>query len=286
MRRHPEFGNSWWAKRWRSVLESFGWSSRLQSGRIYARLGNVTRVVIDKGIVMAEVSGSQARPYRVTIKVKTLAVFDWNQVIDKLLERPLFMAKLLAGEMPSDIHEAFSDVHLSLFPDSETDFQTNCSCPDWANPCKHIAAVYYKVGQAFDENPFLIFALRGMGKSEILARLRERWTVDAPLEDDDVEMEVPAQTIDSVETLLWESVTAGTFWSMGPEIATTELHLHGQGAVPRTLPMVWGPPHFIDNVSPRAGREMVSLLADILQSASVRAKTAVLDNEDAPKQPS
>lgn len=164
MRRHPEFGNSWWAKRWRSVLESFGWSSRLQSGRIYARLGNVTRVVIDKGIVMADVSGSQARPYRVTIKVKTLAVFDWNQVIDKLLERPLFMAKLLAGEMPSDIHEAFSDVHLSLFPDAETDFQTNCSCPDWANPCKHIAAVYYKVGQAFDENPFLIFALRGMGR--------------------------------------------------------------------------------------------------------------------------
>lgn len=280
MKRSGGFGSSWWARRWQGVLESFGWSSRLQRGRTYARNGRVVSVTVDKGIVMAKVSGSRARPYQVTIKMKPLSVPDWSRVIDKLLERPLFMAKLLAGEMPNDIDQAFSEVQLNLFPASERDLVTDCSCPDWANPCKHIAAVYYTLGLKFDDDPFLIFALRGMGKSEILARLRERWTVDAQAAEEDEDEEEPAQMADSAEGLLWESVTAGTFWTMGGEAATIEVHLQDEGVVPRTLPMVWGPPHFVGNLNPRAGREIVSLLADVLQSASLRAKQAVQDSQD------
>jgi uncharacterized Zn finger protein len=86
----------------------------------------------------------------------------------------LFAAKLLAGEMPQNIEEAFTAAGVSLFPDRSGDLITNCSCPDWANPCKHVAAVYYLLGEQFDADPFLIFQLRGRDKEQIMAALRAR----------------------------------------------------------------------------------------------------------------
>ncbi len=73
--------------------------------------------------------------------------------------------------MPQDIEKAFKDIGLSLFPEKLKDLQTDCSCPDWSNPCKHIAAVYYLLGEEFDRNPFLIFKLRGMGREELVRLL-------------------------------------------------------------------------------------------------------------------
>ena len=84
-----------------------------------------------------------------------------------------FAAKLLAGEMPQNIKDAFAAAKFSLFPQSEKDIDTFCSCPDWANPCKHIAAVYYILGEEFDRDPFMIFQLRGRGREELAAALRE-----------------------------------------------------------------------------------------------------------------
>ena len=83
-----------------------------------------------------------------------------------LSQQVIFTAKLLAGEMPQDIEQAFTDAGLSLFPAQSKDLDTECSCPDWSNPCKHIAAVYYLLGEEFDRNPFLIFKLRGMEREE------------------------------------------------------------------------------------------------------------------------
>jgi uncharacterized Zn finger protein len=78
-----------------------------------------------------------------------------------MASQAIFAAKLLSGEMPQNIEEAFAEAKVSLFPTSEQDLDTECSCPDWANPCKHIAAVYYLLAERFDEDPFLIFKLRG-----------------------------------------------------------------------------------------------------------------------------
>jgi uncharacterized Zn finger protein len=89
-------------------------------------------------------------------------------------EQAIFAAKLLAGEMPQEIEEAFAAANVALFPDSSDDLETSCSCPDFANPCKHIAAVYFLLGERFDEDPFLIFELRGRSKQQIIAALRAR----------------------------------------------------------------------------------------------------------------
>src|SRR5437588_12759165 len=99
-----------------------------------------------------------------------------------MASQAIFAAKLLAGEMPQDIEEAFSAVQISLFPLATTDLDTDCSCPDWANPCKHIAAVYYLLAERFDEDPFLIFKLRGRTKEQIIQVLREKRAQTQPEE--------------------------------------------------------------------------------------------------------
>jgi uncharacterized Zn finger protein len=165
------FGESWWAKRWIQVLESFNIGARLSRGRSYARNGQVLSIEIEKGKVKAKVQGSRPRPYDVTIEVKTLSESEWAKAIDALGRQALYAAKLLAGEMPQDIEPLFREVGLSLFPAKLGDLKTECSCPDWSNPCKHIAAAYYLLGEEFDRDPFLIFTLRGLGRDALMARL-------------------------------------------------------------------------------------------------------------------
>lgn len=143
-----KFGDTWWADRWIQVLESFGWDGRLRRGRSYARQGQVLEYHTAPGMVTAKVQGSRRKPYSIEIKVTPLSPEEWNQVAKAMSGQARFAAKLLAGEMPQDIEEAFAAANLTLFPRSEEDIDTLCSCPDWANPCKHIAAVYYIRGRS------------------------------------------------------------------------------------------------------------------------------------------
>ncbi len=168
-----KFGESWWAKRWISVLESFDIGARLGRGRSYARGGQVLSIKTDKGRIRAKVQGSRPKPYEVQIEAKALRSTDWQKVVGKLSKQAIFTAKLLAGEMPHDIEEVFKDAKLSLFPERLKDLKTECSCPDWSNPCKHIAAVYYLLGEEFDRDPFLLFTLRGMNREEFLSHLEQ-----------------------------------------------------------------------------------------------------------------
>jgi uncharacterized Zn finger protein len=112
------------------------------------------------------------KPYDITIQVKELSAAEWKKVIDALSSQALYLAKLLAGEMPQDIEKVFTAAGLSLFPKRLGDLKTACSCPDYSNPCKHIAAVYYLLGEEFDRDPFLIFQLRGLSREELMKRLQ------------------------------------------------------------------------------------------------------------------
>jgi uncharacterized Zn finger protein len=165
------FGTSWWAKRWIAVLESFEIGARLGRGRSYARNGQVLSIDIDKGKVKATVQGSRPKPYAITIEVKVLSPADWKRLSQTLSRQAIFAAKLLGGEMPQDIETVFKETSLSLFPEKLRDLKTDCSCPDWSNPCKHIAAVYYLLGEEFDRDPFLIFKLRGLSREELVELL-------------------------------------------------------------------------------------------------------------------
>ena len=165
------FVQSWWAKRWIKTLESFNLGARLGRGKSYARKGQVTSIKIEAGLVRAKVQGSKPKPYSVTIKVRTLTGSEWELLAEKLALKPIFAAKLLSGEMPEDIDSAFKEIGLSLFPETLDDLETDCSCPDWSNPCKHIAAVYYLLGEEFDRDPFLIFKLRGVDMDDFMSIL-------------------------------------------------------------------------------------------------------------------
>jgi uncharacterized Zn finger protein len=173
-RRGQRFGQTWWATRWIGALEPLMDSARLRRGRTYARKGQVMEIQVEPGRVEARVQGSRRRPYKVRIDIPPLGGAEWEKVIDAMAEQAIFAAKLLAGEMPADIEGAFQTAGVSLFPTSRKDLSTSCSCPDWANPCKHIAAVYYLLGERFDEDPFMIFHLRGRTKEAITQELRAR----------------------------------------------------------------------------------------------------------------
>ncbi|KAF5419143.1 MAG: hypothetical protein C5S45_07110 [Candidatus Methanocomedens sp.] len=171
-------GDTWWSKRWVGVLESFGWSNRLDRGRRYARKGQVLDFELSTGKVEATVQGSVRKPYFVTIEIKPITKGAWDHVIEEMSHKAIFAAKLLAGEMPDDIGDAFEAADVSLFPEKSKDIKTHCSCPDSANPCKHIAALYYILAEDFDRDPFMIFELRGRTKDDITAALRKQRTVD------------------------------------------------------------------------------------------------------------
>lgn len=175
MARRQEFGVSWWGQRWVAVLQSFGWAGRLQRGRTYARSGRVQEILLGAGLVKAQVRGSRPRPYHVYMRIDTLPNAAWKKAIKVMAGRADFAARLLAGEMPAEIEQAFVAADCHLLPFSPRELQAECSCPDWANPCKHIAAVHYVLAREFDQNPFLIFELRGRSREALLAALREQW---------------------------------------------------------------------------------------------------------------
>jgi uncharacterized Zn finger protein len=172
--RRGQFGTTWWASRWIVALEQLVNPGRLARGRTYARAGQVVSMDVDRDGVRAVVQGSRAEPYRVSIEFKRLGDAEWERVVDAMSAEAIFAARLLSGEMPEQIEDAFASVGTTLFPAREGDMRTLCSCPDWANPCKHIAAVHYLLGERFDQDPFLMFLLRGRSQEEIVSALRAR----------------------------------------------------------------------------------------------------------------
>lgn len=170
-----KIGATWWSKRWIDLLEGFGWSNRLARGRKYARRGQVINFKIEPGVVKALVQGTKSRPYSVAIKIDKFFGKQWEKIIKLMSSQAIFATKLLSGQMPQNIEEAFARSKISLFPRKEKEFKSTCSCPDWANPCKHVAAVHYVLADEFDRDPFMIFKIRGKSKEEIINQISKQW---------------------------------------------------------------------------------------------------------------
>jgi len=173
MSRASRFGLTWWGKRWIAALEALGaaYANRLPRGRTYARKGAVLDLAVAPGEVTAKVSGSRARPYRVTLQLPVFDEATWEAVTAALASRLRLAAQLLDGQMPEDIDDVLAGCGVSLFPTAR-ELRTRCSCPDSANPCKHVAAVHYVLAQRFDADPFLLLLLRGRDRPVLLAELR------------------------------------------------------------------------------------------------------------------
>ncbi|HZG92383.1 MAG TPA: SWIM zinc finger family protein [Pseudonocardia sp.] len=165
---------TWWSRRFLGVLEELGVGGRLSRGRSYARAGQIVSLDVDAGGAVARVQGSRPTPYRVRIGIPAFGKSEWAAATAALAAEAAHAAALLAGVLPHEIEDVFGSVGLSLFPASGRDIVMDCTCPDHAVPCKHLAAVFYVLAERFDDDPFQILALRGRDRAALLADLRAR----------------------------------------------------------------------------------------------------------------
>ncbi len=169
-----KFNGKWWANRWLESLEQFIDQRKMTQGRTYARKGTVVSLEEKRGVITAQVKGERYSPENIKIKLKPLSEQKWEQILNKMAGKALFEAKLLNGELPQEIEEIFEEAGSSLFPKNSSDLEYQCSCKNQNQPCKHVAAVFYLLAERLDEEPFLLFKMRGKSREEVIEAIRKK----------------------------------------------------------------------------------------------------------------
>jgi uncharacterized Zn finger protein len=263
----------WWAQRWIDVLESFGWRRRLERARNYARQGNVLEIDFQGHKVFARVQGTAPEPYKVTLSLEPFSDEQWGYVMETLSQRAIFSAKLLAGEMPQNIEEVFTANGLSLFPFAKFDIRSKCSCPDPANPCKHIGAVYYLLGDRFDEDPFVLFQLRGRTKDQILEALRQMRSTSS--ETVTPEAKRTEAVTSHAPALPSEPLKLGQFWQYNEQLEPSLVVIAPPPSTETVLDVLGNIPFKADNAnsaaSQAAAQATINYLKTVYQSVSQQA---------------
>jgi uncharacterized Zn finger protein len=178
-KRRGAMASTWWSQRFTTVLESFMLGGRMQRGRRYARTGQTLSFEVRPGQLLGQVQGSRSTPYLVTVDSVRPSDEQWAAVDAAMAARVGFIARLLAGEVPEDLEDAFTAAGVALFPRHWSDLDARCSCPDDANPCKHIAAVLYVFADRLDDDPWLLLAWRGRTREQVLEPLSRLATKSA-----------------------------------------------------------------------------------------------------------
>jgi uncharacterized Zn finger protein len=221
---------TWWGRKFIQALEAFTDPARLARGRGYTGSDRIKAWNVRSNQVSATVRGNvnpyygiYNEPYYQTrVELKTIDASDWSRVIGELGSRAAFVSRLLLNEMPDNIEEPFEALGLHLLPRDAKDLKTDCSCPDWANPCKHVAGLYYFLAARFDQDPFLLFELRGLPREELMKQLRAT-PLGRVLADALNEQEEPVSTVESYFTRprpqpLPSAVAAERFWRLGKRL--------------------------------------------------------------------
>ena len=172
---------TWWGQRFIAALESFTDSARLARGRGYANNNRIQSWQLKEGEMSAKIRGNvnpyfgvyKEPVYNTVISLKPIRDDDWELLIRHLGSRAAFVSRLLLNEMPDNIEKPFELLDLHLLPHSSRDFKTKCSCPDYENPCKHIAGLCYFLSAQLDQDPFLLFELRGLPLTKLFKQLRQ-----------------------------------------------------------------------------------------------------------------
>ena len=260
-----------------SALDGFGWTVRLARGRAYARTGRVLDIEIAPGVVRAHVDGSPGRPYRVEIAVEPFPDAVWDRVIGSLARQAIYVAKMLAGDLPAEIVHLCEIAEAPLFPDHPDEITMRCSCPEWAVPCKHVAAVHYALAAELDRDPFLLFRLRGKTREELTRALRaRRGSLSAAhgaalLPDDD-----DVSDLDDDAHLSGE-LPVDRFWEIGAELEELRFEIRPPD-VPGAVLRLLGPP-------PSWGMqdEAMTRLQEIYHVASASVRDAALSDGGTPE---
>ena len=166
-------GRSWWAKRWTEILEGMGLGGRLGRGKNYATTGQVVSMAIEDNRLVARVQGTRPDPYEVTVSFRTPEGAARANIVAKLRAEPMLVARLLVDDLPTEVETFFLDEGLTLFPGGKLgpgryDMTTGCSCPDYANPCKHTSAVLLILGEAISRRPMTLLELRGISLVDLI----------------------------------------------------------------------------------------------------------------------
>ena len=165
-----KLAKTWWAQAWNRNLEGYAdYSNRIGRGRSYVRSGAVLDLSILPGEVHALVQGSRVKPYDVKIVISPLPQKEWNVITKQCSRKIANLEELASGKFPQELMELFTNRGDGLFP-SPRDIKFDCSCPDWASMCKHVAAALYGIGARFDEDPTLFFTLRDIEFEELLRK--------------------------------------------------------------------------------------------------------------------
>ncbi len=264
-----EFTENWWAGRWIDSLERLMDANRLARGKRYARQGQVLSIEEQAGGVVATVQGSRTRPYRVEVELEAFTEEQWDKVEETLSEHALIVAQLLAGEMPANIEEAFASAGVSLFPERRGELHTRCSCPDSAEVCKHTAAVHYILGEQFDEDPFLLFRLRGRSEEQLARALRMRGEAQSSGEDEEsgdtgnTQSHSPQDASSGAPPAKALEQELDRFWQAGPELESVKIAVR-EPAVDLSVLRRLGQTSFVDE-------DLVSLLSPGYEAISRRA---------------
>ena len=165
-------GRSWWAKEWTRRLEAMGLKGRLGRGKNYALSGQVTAMEIEGRRVIAKVQGTRADPYTVTVDFRAPEGEARERLVRAISGEPMLVARLLADDLPTEIGLLFRAEGYDLFPGGKLgpgryDMTTKCSCPDYANPCKHAAAALLILGEEIARRPMTLLELRGISMEDL-----------------------------------------------------------------------------------------------------------------------
>ncbi len=160
-------GRNWWAKRWQDVIEGMGLGARLGRGKNYALSGQVLSMEMSGNRIYSRVLGTREEPYDITIDFIAAEGEAKKRIISKIKDEPMTLARILADDLPTEVEMFFRDESLHLFPGGRVspgkyDMTTDCSCPDYANPCKHVSAVLIILGEEIARRPSTLLALRGI----------------------------------------------------------------------------------------------------------------------------
>ncbi|NHK30477.1 MAG: hypothetical protein FK730_03940 [Asgard group archaeon] len=166
---------NWWGKKWINDIESLESGNRFKQGRYFAKQGQVVYIKIQKGFAITKVQDSRLKPYTIRIEVDLIPDNIWAKIVEEIVSKAYYTAKLLSNKLPNDINDIFKKYNVALMPEVRGgDLRAACNCSDWANPCKHTAAVLYVLGEQLEKEPFLYFKLRGKTKDEILSIIQEK----------------------------------------------------------------------------------------------------------------
>jgi len=239
---------TWWGQRFIAALEKFTDTARLARGRGYANESRIKSWRLTDHRVSARMRGNtnpyfgvtKEPTYQTTITLKPIAAGDWAKLINYLGRRAAFVSRLLLGEMPDNIETPFAELKQHLLPQGRQDISTSCSCPDWANPCKHVAGLYYFLAAQLDQDPFLLFELRGLSRQELQRQLehtRLGAILAKALQEDVVNLEPVSSFFERPQPLgsaTPPEVAPLDYWYAGKRLPDT-LDQGEQGVVPALL---------------------------------------------------